>query len=96
MKKVLSAILAVIIAVTAFAMTAFADATKTDAIINEILETRSISITFDNESLEKYAIPLLIRLDPRDITLSKCPSVFLLYNQNRKDYHLFLSIIHYK
>lgn len=68
MKKVLSVILAVIIAVSAFAMTAFADATKTDAIINEILETRSISITFDNESLEKYAIPF------RDITA--CAKVY--------------------
>jgi len=64
MKKFLALALAVLISLSAFVMTAYADSTKTDAIIDEILESRSLSITFDNDSLEKNSIPF------KDITAS--------------------------
>lgn len=57
MKKTLSWILAVVIMLTGFVFSASAESTKTDAIIDEILESRSISIEFDNDSLAEYSIP---------------------------------------
>ncbi len=57
MKKFLSVLLSVIIAVSAFVVCANAESTKTEAIIGEIIASKSLSITFDNDSLSQYSIP---------------------------------------
>lgn len=57
MKKTLSIILAVILSLSAFFVTACASDTKTEGFIDDIINTKSVAIEFDNDSLNSYSIP---------------------------------------
>ncbi len=57
MKKTISIILAVVISLSAFFVTAYAADTKTQGFIDDIINTKSVCIEFDNDALNSYSIP---------------------------------------
>ncbi len=57
MKRIISIILSVVIALSAFFVTAYASDTKTQGFIDDIVDTKSICIEFDNDALNSYSIP---------------------------------------
>lgn len=57
MKKSISIILAVILFLSAFFVTAYAADTKTQDFIDDIINTKSLAIEFDNDALNSYSIP---------------------------------------
>lgn len=57
MKKTISIILAVIISLSAFFVTAYAADTKTQDFIDDVISTKSVCIEFDNDALNSYSIP---------------------------------------
>ncbi len=57
MKKTKSIILAAIIVLSAFFITASAADSKTQDFIDDIINTKSFSIEFDNDALNSYSIP---------------------------------------
>ena len=57
MKKLISVILSVVIALSAFFVTAYASDTKTQGFIDDVVDTKSICIEFDNDALNSYSIP---------------------------------------
>lgn len=57
MKKIISVILAVTIILSAFCVTAYASDTKTQGFIDDVVESKSICIEFDNDALNSYSIP---------------------------------------
>ena len=63
MKKTISVVLAVIISLSAFFVTASAADTKTQNFIDDIIDTKSICIEFDNDAMSSYSIPF------QDVTL---------------------------
>ncbi len=58
MKKTISIILAVVLSLSAFFVTAYAADTKTEKFIDDILASKSLSIAFDDDFFEKEGIPL--------------------------------------
>ena len=58
MKKTISIILVVLLSLSAFFVTAYAADTKTEKFIDDILESKSLSIAFDDDFFEKEGIPL--------------------------------------
>ncbi|MBR3801905.1 MAG: hypothetical protein IKK37_00475 [Clostridia bacterium] len=57
MKKIISVILSVTIILSAFCVTAYASDTKTQGFIDDVVESKSICIEFDNDALNSYSIP---------------------------------------
>ena len=57
MKKLISVVLAVVIALSAFMVTAYASDTKTQGFIDDVVDTKSICIEFDDDALNSYSIP---------------------------------------
>ena len=57
MKKIISVILAVTIILSAFCVTAYASDTKTQGFIDDVINSKSICIEFDNDALNSYSIP---------------------------------------
>ncbi len=57
MKKIISVVLAVSIILSAFFVTAYASDTKTQSFIDDVIDTKSICIEFDNDALNSYSIP---------------------------------------
>ena len=57
MKKLISVVLAVVISLSAFMVTAYASDTKTQGFIDDVIDTKSICIEFDNDALNSYSIP---------------------------------------
>ena len=57
MKKFISVILAVVMLVSALGLTAYASDTKTQDFIDDVVDTKSICIEFDNDALNSYSIP---------------------------------------
>ncbi len=57
MKKLISVILAVTIIISAFCVTAYASDTKTQGFIDDVINSKSICIEFDNDALNSYSIP---------------------------------------
>ena len=57
MKKIISVILAVTIILSAFCVTANASDTKTQGFIDDVINSKSICIEFDNDALNSYSIP---------------------------------------
>lgn len=57
MKKIISVILAVTIILSAFCVTAYASDTKTQGFIDDVINSKSICIEFDDDALNSYSIP---------------------------------------
>ncbi len=57
MKKFISVILVIAISLSAFMVTAYASDTKTQGFIDDVVDTKSICIEFDNDALNSYSIP---------------------------------------
>ena len=57
MKKIISIILAVVISASALFVTAYASDTKTQGFIDDVVNSKSICIEFDNDALNSYSIP---------------------------------------
>lgn len=57
MKKIISVILAVTIILSAFCVTAYASETKTQGFIDDVINSKSICIEFDDDALNSYSIP---------------------------------------
>ncbi len=57
MKKFISVILAVVISASALFVTACASDTKTQGFIDDVINSKSICIEFDNDELNSYSIP---------------------------------------
>ena len=57
MKKFISIILTVVIAVSSFCVTALASDSKTQGFIDDVISSKSICIEFDNDALNSYSIP---------------------------------------
>ena len=57
MKKIISVILAVVMLVSALGLTAYAADTKTQGFIDDVVDTKSICIEFDDNALNSYSIP---------------------------------------
>lgn len=57
MKKFISIILAVILSLSALFVTAYASDTKTQSFIDDVVNSKSICIEFDNDALNSYSIP---------------------------------------
>ena len=52
MKKIISIILAAILTLSVFCVSSFAADTKTETLINQLVETKSISVDLSDESLD--------------------------------------------
>ena len=57
MKKIISVILAFTIILSAFCVTAYASETKTQGFIDDVINSKSICIEFDDDALNSYSIP---------------------------------------
>ena len=57
MKKIISVALAIVLSLSALFMTAYAADTKTQGFIDDVIDTKSICIAFDNDALNSYSIP---------------------------------------
>ena len=57
MKKIISVILTVTIILSAFCVTAYASDTKTQGFIDDVINSKSICIEFDDDALNSYSIP---------------------------------------
>ncbi|MBQ3498328.1 MAG: hypothetical protein IJA87_04275 [Clostridia bacterium] len=57
MKKSISIVLAVVLCLSSLFVTAYASDTKTQSFIDDVIDTKSICIEFDNDALNSYSIP---------------------------------------
>jgi len=57
MKKFISVLLVIAVSISAFCVNAYAAETKTQGFIDDVVESKSICIEFDNENLNSYSIP---------------------------------------
>ncbi len=57
MKKSISIVLAVVLCLSSLFVTAYASDTKTQGFIDDVINSKSICIEFDNDALNSYSIP---------------------------------------